>query len=90
MGALDADEDDPDEPFVRVPDGGPEYRGELVPPTALEEAVFFGGDEGSWRQAGAEMPDWVPRMMDEPEALPAPTAKREGRKKKRDSGSGPE
>ncbi|HEY0325007.1 MAG TPA: hypothetical protein VGC46_03380 [Allosphingosinicella sp.] len=83
MAAIDADEDDPDEPFVRVHHGGPDYRGELLPPVELEEVVPFGEDTHSWRRAGDEVIDWVPQVV---EAAPSPEPRRTG-KKKRDSGS---
>ena len=85
IAALDADEDDLAEPFVRVAHGGPEYRGELVAPAMLEEFVPFTDGERRWTDAGAEVVEWVATPA--PEALPAPG--RKGRKKG-DSGSSPE
>ncbi|WP_447726266.1 hypothetical protein [Sphingomonas koreensis] len=54
MAGRDAEEEDLDEPFVRVPAGALEWRGELEPPVELEEWVPFIEDEPPWEQAGAE------------------------------------
>ena len=59
MAGRDAAEDDPDEPFVRVPPGALEWRGELEPPVGIEEWVPFVEGEAPWEQAGAEVPDWA-------------------------------
>jgi hypothetical protein len=76
VAGRDAIEDDPDEPFLRVPPGGLEYRGELEPAVGMEEFVPFGGDEGHWRQAGDAMPDWAAQLADSPARKPpaAPAA----------------
>lgn len=50
----DALEDDPDEPFIRLPPDGLEWRGEFEPAVELEEWVPFIEDEVPWEQAGAE------------------------------------
>jgi len=54
LAGRDAEEDDPDAPFVRVPPGAIEWRGELEPAVALEEWVPFVEDELPWEQVGAE------------------------------------
>ena len=89
MAELDADEWDPDVALVRVADGALEYRGELEPPDNYDEFVKFGGDEGHWRQAGAEMSPELARVLDAPKVIegeavevPAPAPARKGRKKK--------
>ncbi len=59
MAGRDAMEDDPDEPFIRLPPGALEWRGELEPGVEIEEWVPFVEGEAPWEQAGAEVPDWV-------------------------------
>jgi len=59
IAAMDADEDDPGEPFVRVHHGGPEYRGELVSPVTVEDFVRSPDGERPWTDAGAEVVEWV-------------------------------
>lgn len=54
--AADAAEADPDESFVRVSEQGDPYRGELLPPVAMQEYVPFAAGEAHWHKAGAEMP----------------------------------
>jgi hypothetical protein len=69
--AADAAEDDPGESFVRVPERGARYRGELIPPVALEEFVPFAPGEPHWSLAGAEVP---PELL----AIEAQLARKEG------------
>lgn len=57
MAARDAMEDDPDEPFIRLPPGGLEWRGALEPPVEIEEWVPFVEDEVPWEQVGAQAAD---------------------------------
>jgi len=57
IAGRDAEEDDPDAPFVRVPPGSVEWRGELEPTVEIEEWVPFTRDEAPWEQAGAEPAD---------------------------------
>lgn len=49
----DAEEDDPDAAFVRVPPGSVEWRGEFEPTVDLDEWVPFVEDEVPWEQVGA-------------------------------------
>lgn len=63
MAGRDAEEDDPDAAFVRVPSGSVEWRGELEPPVELEEWVPFVEGEVPWEQAGAEATDGEPAAM---------------------------
>lgn len=55
MAGRDAEEDDPDTPFIRLPPDGLEWRGELEPVVELEEWVPFVEGEVPWEQAGAEV-----------------------------------
>jgi hypothetical protein len=50
-------EGNPDEPFLSLPHNGTEFRGELLPPTGLEEWVPYRDGEGPWQMTGAEMPE---------------------------------
>ena len=59
MAGRDAVEADPDEPFVRLPPDGLEWRGELEPVVELEEWVPFVDDEVPWEQVGAEVAEAV-------------------------------
>jgi len=52
--AADVLASDPDESFVRLPDHGDPYRGELVPALAVEDAEDFIEGEPHWSQAGVE------------------------------------
>lgn len=54
MAGRDAEEDDPDAAFVRVPADSVEWRGEFEPTVELEEWVPFVEDEVPWEQVGAE------------------------------------
>jgi hypothetical protein len=63
--AADAAEDDPDKSFVRVGERCNPFRGELVPPVAVEEYVPFVAGEAPWRMAGAEVPAELARIEDE-------------------------
>ncbi|WP_423604070.1 hypothetical protein [Sphingomonas sp. MS122] len=59
IAGRDAMEDDPDEPFIRLPPDALEWRGELEPGVQVEEWVPFVEGEAPWEQAGAEVMDWV-------------------------------
>jgi hypothetical protein len=56
---------DPSQAFFRSAEP---YRGELIPPFESGEFVPFGGDEGHWTSAGAEMPAEWARVKEEVEA----------------------
>lgn len=62
FAGRDAEEDDPDTPFVRVPPGSTEWRGELEPVVELQEWVPFVEGEAPWEQAGAEAAPPEPEM----------------------------
>ena len=51
--------DDPAEPYVPLSGNGSPWRGELLPPVALEDAAEH-PDEDAWDQLGMEGVDWVP------------------------------
>jgi hypothetical protein len=60
--AADAAEDDPNESFVRSEQP---YRGELLPPTVIEEFVPFAPGEPHWNLAGAEKPEALVQFEEE-------------------------
>ncbi|MGY2733215.1 hypothetical protein [Sphingomonas sp. UYP23] len=63
--AAEAAEDDPDVAFLRVPQGGSEYRGTLLPSAACEEdALVEGIDpfEPHWSEHGGDLPLWVSEL----------------------------
>jgi hypothetical protein len=60
--AADAAQEDPNECFFRSADP---YRGELLPPTTIEEFVPFEPGESHWTLAGAEVPPELARFLDE-------------------------
>ncbi|WP_010183745.1 hypothetical protein [Sphingomonas sp. PAMC 26605] len=65
--AADAAEDDPDTLFLRVPEGGSEYRGTLQPaPDDLDDALAAGIDpfEPDWSEHGADQPAWVSELAE--------------------------
>ena len=70
--AREALADEPEEPFLRVPEGEVEYRGELEMALGLEEVVPFAPGERHWTQAGDEVIDWVPLPPPPPAMLPGP------------------
>jgi hypothetical protein len=51
--AADYAAGDPDEPFVSLPHNGTPWRGELLPPTLLEDALEPEGED-HWRALGSE------------------------------------
>jgi hypothetical protein len=55
IAGRDAMEDDPGEPFIRLPPDGLEWRGELEPGVEVEEWVPFVAGEAPWEQAGVEV-----------------------------------
>lgn len=59
--AADWAEDDPEEPFVRLPHNGNPYRGTLDPPMEWEEIDLPEG-EGHWTNFGAPLPDWAQKL----------------------------
>lgn len=65
LAGRDAEEEDPDSPFVRVPPGALEWRGELEPAVELEDWEPFIEGEVPWEQAGAEAAE--PEGVEEPE-----------------------
>lgn len=78
---ADALEADAGEQYVPLPDNGSDYRGELEPVMAIEDAGEpFRAGEPDWTLAGAEMPDWA-LPPEERRVLPAPVKKR-GRRKR--------
>lgn len=54
LAGRDAEEEDPDAAFIRVPPDSIEWRGELEPTVELEEWEPFTDDEVPWEQVGAE------------------------------------
>ncbi|WP_194150920.1 hypothetical protein [Sphingomonas glacialis] len=63
--AADAAEDDPDVAFVRVPQGGSEYRGTLLPSAECEEDELVEGIdpfEPHWSEHGGDVPLWVSEL----------------------------
>jgi hypothetical protein len=69
--AAAAAEDDPDTMFLRVPEGGCEYRGTLQPSAdalddGLGDALAEGIDrfEPDWSEHGADVPKWVSELAD--------------------------
>lgn len=65
--AADAAEDDPDVAFVRVPQGGSEYRGTLLASPEGEEDEFVEGIdpfEPHWSEHGGDVPLWVSELED--------------------------
>jgi hypothetical protein len=65
--AADAAEDNPNESFVRLPERGLPYRGDLLPPAIMEEFVPFAPEEPHWTLAGAEVPPELARYLEEGE-----------------------
>ncbi len=74
--AADATEEDPEESFVPIPHNGSPYRGELIAPFEIEPVGSFGGDEGHWSQAGADMPVELARIIEAPPVAEVKRAKR--------------
>lgn len=72
LAGRDAEEEDPDSPFVRVPPGALEWRGELEPAVELEDWEPFVEGEVPWEQAGAEAAE--PEGAEEPEEDGLPPA----------------
>ena len=66
----------PDEPSVRLPPDGLEWRGELEPVVELEEWMPFVEGRVPWEQAGAEVA--VDEKKGKKKTLPSPSRKREG------------
>ena len=63
--ATDAAEVDANESFVRVGERSNPYRGELIPPTVIEDFVPFVEDEPHWTLTGAEKPEMMVQWEEE-------------------------
>ena len=55
--AADAMAEDPDEPYVALPEKGLPWRGTLEPATVYEEVEMPPGED-SWENLGKPLPDW--------------------------------
>ena len=56
--AADAAEDDPAQHFVRLPEHGTAYRGEIFPPNHVEDFEPFDTAELHWSEHGAPLLEW--------------------------------
>jgi head-tail adaptor len=82
--AIDAQENDPAEPFVMTGEHALPWRGGMEPATRCEEWVPFIEGEAPWNLAGAALPDWAQpaAALTPPDPTPAPAA-RSARKHRR-------